>query len=62
MYRMLNNQTAPNLKELFTRVNEPEANYNLRSNSTDLAQPKPKTDFLKKRLKYSGAHFGTISQ
>ena len=31
------------------------ANHNLRNSSTDLALPKPKRDFLKKRFKYSSA-------
>ena len=48
IYRILNYQTAPNLKELFNRVNEPPANHNLRNSSTDLALTKPKRDFLKK--------------
>ena len=29
--------------------------YNLRSNDTDLALPKPKTNYLKRSFKYSGA-------
>ena len=46
MHKILNNQTAPNLKELFTRVNESQANCNL---------PKLKRNFIKKSFKYSGA-------
>lgn len=55
MYRILNNQTEPNLKELFTKVDEPQANNNLRNSCTDLALPKPRRGFLKKGFKYSGA-------
>ena len=50
MYKILNNQTAPNLKELFTRVNEPQANCNL---------PKPKRNFIKKSTLENS---GTVSQ
>ena len=55
MYRILNNRTAPNLKDLFTRNNELQANYDLRSRCTDLALPNPKREFLKNSFGYSGA-------
>ena len=55
MYRILNNRTAPNLKDLFARYNELQANYDLRSRCTDLALPNPKIEFLKNSFEYSGA-------
>ena len=55
MYRILNNRTAPDLKDLFTRNNELQANYDLRSRCTDLALPNPKREFLKNSFGYSGA-------
>ena len=34
------------------------SSYILRSTDTDIAFPKPRTEFLKKSFKYSGANFG----
>ena len=48
LYKIINDYTAPNLKES-------QANYNLRNSYTDLALPKPRREFLKKSFKYSGA-------
>ena len=55
MHRILNNRTAPNLKELFTRNNELQGYYDLRSRCPDLALPNPKRDFLKNSFRYSCA-------
>ena len=55
MYRILNNRTAPNLKEVFTRNNELQGYHDLRSRCTDLALPNPKRDFLKNSFRYSCA-------
>ena len=46
--------TALNLKESFCR-SKCQNTYNLWNNETDLALPKPKTEFLKKSLKYGSA-------
>ena len=56
-YKILNNYTAPNLKESFQKTNEYQNTYNLRNNDNymNLALPKAKTEFLRKRFKYSGA-------
>ena len=54
MYKILNDQSAPQLTASFTKLNENNINYNLRSVETDLALPKPNTNFLKSSFKYSG--------
>jgi hypothetical protein len=54
MYKILNDYTAPNLKESL-QSSLTQANYNLRNSYTDLALPKPRRKFLKKSFKYSGA-------
>ena len=55
MYRILNNYSASNLKNLFTRVSEIQGVYNLRNSFSDLVLPAPRREFLKKSFKYSGA-------
>ena len=54
MYRILNNYTTSNLKNLFTRNSALQGDYNLRNRFTDLALPIPRREFLKKSFKYSG--------
>ena len=55
MYKILNNDTAPNLRNSFVRRNVDQTDYHLRNSATDLTLPKPKREFLKRRFKYSGA-------
>ena len=56
MYKILNDHTAPNLKDLFRKKNETHQNaFNLRNSETDLMLTKPKTEFLKRTFGYSGA-------
>ena len=55
MCKILNRQSAPSLREKFIKIKDLNREYNLRSNDTDLALPKPKTNYLKRRFKYSGA-------
>jgi hypothetical protein len=55
IYKILNNHSAPNLKEKFVRRDTNLNNYNLRSANTNLSVPKPNTEYLKKRFGYSGA-------
>lgn len=55
MYKILNDHTAPNLKESFGERSATQNTYNLRNNDVDLALLKPKTEFLKRTFKYSGA-------
>ena len=52
MYEILNDDTAPNLRNSFARGN---ADYHLRNSATDLTLPKPNREFLKRSFKYSGA-------
>jgi hypothetical protein len=48
MYNILNEQSAPSLRrEKFIKIKDLNREYNLRSNDTDLALPKPKTNYLK---------------
>jgi hypothetical protein len=55
LYKILNDYTAPNLKELLIGSSLTQANYNLRNSYTDFALPKPRREFQKKSSKYSGA-------
>ena len=54
MYKILNDHTAPNLKDLFRKKYETHQNaLNLRNGETDLMPAKPKTEF---HFGYSGAN------
>ena len=55
MYKILNNQCAPCLRNLFLKVSDCDKKCDLRNTNTDLALPKPKTNFLKCSFQYSGA-------
>ena len=55
MYKILNDDTAPNLRNSFVRRNVDQTDYHLRNSATDLTLPKPKREFLKRSFKYSGA-------
>jgi hypothetical protein len=56
MFKILNNHSAPNLKDKFiTRDINLGTNYNLRSADINLSVPKPRTEYLKKSFGYSGA-------
>ena len=55
MYKILNDDTAHNLRNCFVRRNADQADYHLRNSATDLTLPKPKREFLKRSFKYSGA-------
>ena len=55
VFEALNNHIAPNLRASFTRMNESQNNYQLRKRETDLIIPKPKSKYLKKTFRYSGA-------
>ena len=54
IYKILNDDTAPNLRNSFVRRNADQTDYHLRNSATDLILPKPKRDFLKRSFKYSG--------
>ena len=56
MYKILNDHTAPNLKDLFRKKYKTHQNaFNLRNSETDLMLAKPKTEFLKRTFGYRGA-------
>ena len=55
MYKIVNDDPAPNLTNSFARRNTSQTNYHLRNSATDLTVPKPKREFLKRSFKYSGA-------
>ena len=54
-YKISNDHSAQNLKELLTRRNSLQTAYDLRNSQNDLALPKPRCEFLKKSFKYSGS-------
>jgi hypothetical protein len=53
IYKILNNHSAPNLKDKFIRRDTNLNNYNLRSANTNLPLPRTSTEYLKKG-------FGTV--
>ena len=55
MFKILHDQSAPLLRNLFLKVEDCQDNYDLRNRDTDLALPKPKTNYLKRSLSYSRA-------
>ena len=55
MYKILNDLSAPQLSNSFVKLNDININYNLRDIETDLALPRPYTNFLKRSFRYSGA-------
>jgi hypothetical protein len=56
MFKILNNHSAPNLKDKFiTRDINLGTNYNLRNSDINLSVPKPRTEYLKKSFGYTGA-------
>ena len=48
MYKILNDYSAPNLKQLFNKRNEAQTSYNLQNNQTDITLPNTKTEYLKR--------------
>jgi hypothetical protein len=55
VYNILNNGTAPCLREFFSARSNNDNDYHLRNYDTDLSLPKPKKEFLKRSFRYSGA-------
>ena len=57
MYKIVNDDTAPNLRNSFVRRNVDQTDYHLRNSASDLrlSLPKSKREFLKRSFKYSGA-------
>ena len=55
MFRVLNNLTASNLKNSFSRIRTSQGDHNLRNTLTYLALSIPRREFINKSFKYSGA-------
>ena len=55
IYKILNNHSAPNLKDKFIIREANLNNYNLRNAHINLSVSKPNTEYLEKRFRYSGA-------
>ena len=55
IYKILNDETAPNLKENFLRISDCPITHQLRNSQTDLVLPFPKSEFKKKTFSYNGA-------
>ena len=55
MYKVLNDHAAPSLKESFYERNVMQNKYNLRNSEYDLTIPRPRTEYLRRSFKYSGA-------
>ena len=55
MYKILNENCSPCLRESLVRLRELNRGHNLRNQETDLALPKPRTNFLKRSFKYSAS-------
>ena len=53
LFQILNDLSAPQLSNSFVKLNDTNINYNLRNIETDLALPRPYTNFLKRNFKYS---------
>ena len=58
LYKILNDFSAPNLKELLIKRSSFQTDYDLRNSHTDLALPKPRREYLKKALSTVVLHFG----
>ena len=55
MFKILNNHSAPNLKDKFITRDTNLSNYNLRNADINFSVPKPRTEYLKKGFGYNGA-------
>ena len=62
LYKIINDYTAPNLKQSLIGSNSMPSSYILRSTDTDIAFPKPRTEFRKKSFKYSAAKLWNSSR
>ena len=55
IFKILNNHSAPNLKDKFITRETNLSNYNLRNADVNFSVPQPNTEYLKKSFGYSGA-------
>ena len=55
MYKIAHAQAPPVLTDIFEDSSAPQHNYNLRDHDFKFYLPKPKTEYLKNSIRYSGA-------
>ena len=55
MYKILKINLSPSNSLALKKPNDSSTNHNLRNLENDLALPRPKTNFLKRSFKHSGA-------
>ena len=55
IYKILNDHAVPSLKESFYKRNVTQKRYNLKNSEYDLTVPNPRTEYLRRNFKYSGA-------
>ena len=55
MYKILNDDTTPNLRNSFVRRNADQTDYHLRDSVIDLTLPKPNRELLKRTSRNGGA-------
>ena len=55
VYKIANAQAPPVLTDIFEDSSAPQHNYNLRDHDFKFYLPKPKTEYLKNSIRYSGA-------
>ena len=55
MYRIIHGQAPAILIESFQNLIAPQHNYNLRNSDHRFYLPKPRTEYIKKSISYSGA-------
>ena len=61
MYKVLNDHTAPGLRNSFVRRSVSQNTCNIRNNTTDLTLLKPKREFLKRTRNIAALCFGISS-
>ena len=54
-FKILNNHSAPNLRDKFNIRNTNLGSYNLRNTDINLSIPKPNTEYLERSFGYSSA-------
>ena len=55
LYKILNENYSPCLRDTLVRLRDLNRQYNLRNHDMDIALPKPKTNFLKRSFKYNAS-------
>ena len=60
MFKILNNHSAPNLKDKFITRDTNLSNYNLRNADINFSVPKPRTEYLKRVFDIVGLCYGIV--